>query len=396
MAKDPSRKSDLNKSDLNSKGGSTLEVVDVEAKQDYPVAPVESRHVVPHAFDSMTQVVTYLRDKLRDTPLVSPEESADEVLSILNRDLTQTERDALFKLLLVKEAHQAGLFPRKPADMNALSDKFREGAYPYKNHYPNKLYEKELFDLQVELLKLQDWVKRTHAKIIVIFEGRDAAGKGGTIRRFTENLNPRGARIVALSKPTENEAGQWYFQRYCAHLPNPGEICFFDRSWYNRAVVEPVMGFCTPEQSEIFLNEVTGFEQSLIRGGTHIIKFWLDVSQEEQRRRFRERRENPLKRWKLSPVDIASMDRWDDYSKAVRRMFQMTDTAETPWTVIRNEDKRRGRLNAIRVLLQSIPYDNRDMKKVGAIDPLIVGRAGSLFASNGDALHFDINGNVSR
>ena len=342
----------------------------------------------------MTQVVTYLRDKLRDTPLVSPEESAAEVFKMLNRDLTQTERDALFKLLLVKEAHQAGLFPKKPIDMNALSDKLREGAYPYKNRYPNKLYEKELYDLQVELLKLQDWVKRTNSKIIVLFEGRDAAGKGGTIRRFTENLNPRGARTVALSKPTENEAGQWYFQRYCAHLPNPGEICFFDRSWYNRAVVEPVMGFCTPEQTEIFLNEVTGFEQSLIRGGTHIIKFWLAVSQDEQRRRFRERRENPLKRWKLSPVDIASMDRWDDYSKAVRRMFQMTDTAETPWTVIRNEDKRRGRLNAIRVLLQSIPYDNRDMKKVGNIDPLIVGRAGSLFASNGDPLRFDINNEI--
>lgn len=154
------------------------------------------------------------------------------------------------------------------------------------------------------------------------------------------------------------------------------------------------MGFCTPEQTEIFLNEVTGFEQSLIRGGTHIIKFWLAVSQDEQRRRFRERRENPLKRWKLSPVDIASMDRWDDYSKAIRRMFQMTDTAETPWTVIRNEDKRRGRLNAIRVLLQSIPYDNRDMKKVGSIDPLIVGRAGSLFASNGDPLRFDINNEI--
>lgn len=173
MAKDHSRKSDL-----NSAGGSTLEVIDVDTKPDYPVAPVEPRHAEPHAFDSMTQVVTYLRDKLRDTPLVSPEESAAEVFKILNRDLTQTERDALFKLLLVKEAHQAGALPEEAVDMNALSEKLREGAYPYKNHYPNKLYEKELFDLQVELLKLQDWVKRTHAKIIVIFEGRDAAGQG--------------------------------------------------------------------------------------------------------------------------------------------------------------------------------------------------------------------------
>lgn len=263
MAKDHSHKSAVEPT-----GGCTLEVVDLERKPSYPVAPLEPKHVEPHSFDTMTQVVTYLRDKLRDTPLVSPEESAAEVFKMLNRDLTQTERDALFKLLLVKEAHQAGLFPKKPIDINALSDKLREGAYPYKNRYPNKLYEKELYDLQVELLKLQDWVKRTNSKIIVLFEGRDAAGKGGTIRRFTENLNPRGARTVALSKPTENEAGQWYFQRYCAHLPNPGEICFFDRSWYNRAVVEPVMGFCTPEQTEIFLNEVTGFEQSLIRGGS--------------------------------------------------------------------------------------------------------------------------------
>ena len=236
MAKDHSHKPAVEPT-----GGGTLEVVDVERKPSYPVAPLEPKHVEPHSFDSMTQVVTYLRDKLRDTPLVSPEESAAEVFKMLNRDLTQTERDALFKLLLVKEAHQAGLFPKKPIDMNALSDKLREGAYPYKNRYPNKLYEKELYDLQVELLKLQDWVKRTNSKIIVLFEGRDAAGKGGTIRRFTENLNPRGARTVALSKPTENEAGQWYFQRYCAHLPNPGEICFFDRSWYNRAVVEPVI-----------------------------------------------------------------------------------------------------------------------------------------------------------
>ena len=171
MAKDHSHKSAVEPT-----GGGTLEVVDVERKPSYPVAPLEPKHVEPHSFDSMTQVVTYLRDKLRDTPLVSPEESAAEVFKMLNRDLTQTERDALFKLLLVKEAHQAGLFPKKPIDMNALSDKLREGAYPYKNRYPNKLYEKELYDLQVELLKLQDWVKRTNSKIIVLFEGRDAAG----------------------------------------------------------------------------------------------------------------------------------------------------------------------------------------------------------------------------
>lgn len=202
MAKDHSHKSAVEPT-----GGCTLEVADLERKPSYPVAPLEPKHVEPHSFDSMTQVVTYLRDKLRDTPLVSPEESAAEVFKMLNRDLTQTERDALFKLLLVKEAHQAGLFPKKPIDMNALSDKLREGAYPYKNRYPNKLYEKELYDLQVELLKLQDWVKRTNSKIIVLFEGRDAAGKGGTIRRFTENLNPRArARWPFRSRPRMKRA----------------------------------------------------------------------------------------------------------------------------------------------------------------------------------------------
>lgn len=336
---------------------------------------VESESLV---FDQIRQAVTYLRDKLRDTPLESPQASADIVFERLRTHATQEEIDHLFKLLLAKEANQAGLFPKKRKDVNALSENFSTGGYPYKHRYPLNSYENELYDLQVELLKFQEWVKRTGQKVIVIFEGRDAAGKGGTIRRFTENLNPRGARVVALSKPTEAEQGQWYFQRYVANLPNPGEIVFFDRSWYNRAVVEPVMGFCTQAQTNVFLSEVADFERSLIRSGTHIIKFWLSISKDEQQRRFRGRQENPLKRWKLSPVDIASMGKWDEYSIAIERMFHMSDTADTPWTVIRNEDKRRGRLNAIRVLLQSIEYDGRDLKKVGAIDPLIVGRAGNL------------------
>lgn len=333
---------------------------------------VEDQH---HVFDTTRQAITFLRDKLREARRETPEDAAADVLANLPED----QRDNLFKALLAKEANQAGLFPKKRGNINELSEDFTSGGYPYKNRYPLGLYEKELYDLQVELLKLQEWVKRTGQKIVVIFEGRDAAGKGGTIRRFTENLNPRGARIVALSKPTEAEAGQWYFQRYAARLPNPGEICFFDRSWYNRAVVEPVMGFCTKEQSENFLLEVSEFERMLQRGGTIIIKFWLNISQEEQRKRFKERRVNPLKRWKLSPVDIASMEKWDDYSLAIERMFHATDTTDTPWTVIRNEDKRRGRLNAIRVLLQSVDYEGRDLKNVGPIDPLIVGRGGMLF-----------------
>ena len=345
-------------------------------------------------FDHVRQAVTYLRDNLRDTPLESPMASADIVFNRLQEKVSPEDRDRLFRLLLAKEANQSGLFPKKSKDVNALSDNFSAGGYPYKNRYPLSAYENELYDLQVELLKLQEWVKRTGQKVIVIFEGRDAAGKGGTIRRFTENLNPRGARVVALSKPTEAEQGQWYFQRYVAHLPNPGEIVFFDRSWYNRAVVEPVMGFCSQAQTNAFLSEVSDFERSLIRGGIHIVKFWLAISQEEQQRRFKARQENPLKYWKLSPVDIASMEKWDDYSIAIERMFHMSDTADTPWTVIRNEDKRRGRLNAIRVLLQSVDYEGRDLKKVGAIDPLIVGRAGILIPGNGVSQHlrFDMTG----
>lgn len=354
---------------------------DVPAKFDanhIPQTSIQSVESESLVFDHIRQAVTYLRDKLRETPLESPEASAAMVFERLRTHATQEEIDHLFKLLLAKEANQAGLFPKKRKDVNALSENFSTGGYPYKHRYPLTSYENELYDLQVELLKFQEWVKRTGQKVIVIFEGRDAAGKGGTIRRFTENLNPRGARVVALTKPTEAEQGQWYFQRYVANLPNPGEIVFFDRSWYNRAVVEPVMGFCTQAQTNAFLSEVADFERSLIRGGTHIVKFWLSISQEEQQRRFRGRQENPLKRWKLSPVDIASMEKWDEYSIAIERMFHMSDTADTPWTVIRNEDKRRGRLNAIRVLLQSVDYDGRDLKKVGAIDPLIVGRAGIL------------------
>ncbi len=189
---------------------------------------------------------------------------------------------------------------------------------------------------------------------------------------------------MALSKPTEAEARQWYFQRYAAQLPNPGEICFFDRSWYNRGVVEPVMGFCTPEQTKLFLSEVAGFERSLVNSGIILVKFWLSISREEQLRRFRDRQTNPLKRWKLSPVDIASIDKWDDYSKAMQAMFLASDTPFAPWTVIRNEDKRRGRLNAIRTLLRLVDYDGRNLEHVGSVDPLIVGRSEMLVSQTAD------------
>lgn len=210
---------------------------------------------------------------------------------------------------------------------------------------------------------------------MILFEGRDAAGKGGTITRFMEHMNPRGARLVALDKPTAAESGQWYFQRYVKHLPTAGEIVLFDRSWYNRAGVERVMRFCTDEQYQEFMKEVPEFERFLVHSGIYLIKFWFSVSREEQRKRFKERQVHPLKRWKLSPVDLASLDKWDDYTKAKEAMFEKTDTVECPWTVVKSDDKKRARLNAMRYVLNTIPYEGRDDKMVGPVDPLIVGRA---------------------
>ena len=260
-----------------------------------------------------------------------------------------------------------------------LADNWREGGYPYKNRMSRKNYEAQKYELQVELLKLQKWVKDSGKKIVIIFEGRDAAGKGGTIKRFMEHLNPRGAKVVALEKPTEQEAGQWYFQRYVQHLPTKGEIVLFDRSWYNRAGVERVMGFCTEEQYNDFMRQVPEFEKHLISSGIHLIKFWFSVSREEQRRRFAEREAHPLKQWKLSPIDKASLDKWDDYTLAKETMFFNTDSAESPWIVIKSTDKKRARLNAMRYVLSKLPYDNKDPKVVGTVDPLIVGRAGALY-----------------
>ena len=260
-----------------------------------------------------------------------------------------------------------------------LSDNWREGGYPYKNRLSRKTYEKQKYHLQVELLKLQRWVRDTGQKVVIVFEGRDAAGKGGTIKRFMEHLNPRGAKVVALEKPTEQEQGQWYFQRYIQHLPTKGDIVLFDRSWYNRAGVERVMGFCTNEEYEIFMKQVPEFEKHLIDSGIHLIKFWFSVSRDEQRRRFAQREAHPLKQWKLSPIDKASLDKWDDYTLAKEAMFYNTDTAESPWIVIKSDCKKRARLNAMRYVLNKLPYENKDKKQVGHVDPLIVGRAGALY-----------------
>jgi polyphosphate kinase 2 len=256
-----------------------------------------------------------------------------------------------------------------------LASDWRKGGYPYKHLLSRKTYEAQKYQLQVELLKLQAWVKETGQRVVILFEGRDAAGKGGTIKRFMEHLNPRGARVVALEKPTEVERGQWYFQRYVQHLPTAGEIVLFDRSWYNRAGVERVMGFCQPEEYQEFMRQAPQFERQLVRSGVFLIKFWFSVSREEQRRRFKERQTHPLKQWKLSPIDMASLDKWEDYTEAKEAMFFETDTADAPWTVIKSDCKKRARLNAMRYVLQKLPYTNKDADHIGPLDTLIVGRA---------------------
>ena len=256
-----------------------------------------------------------------------------------------------------------------------LAPGWRSGEYPYRNLLSRKSYEKQKYRLQVELLKLQAWVKETGQRLVIVFEGRDAAGKGGTIKRFMEHLNPRGARVVALEKPSEVERGQWYFQRYVQHLPTAGEMVLFDRSWYNRAMVEPVFGFCTDEEYLEFIRQAPEFERNLVRSGIHLIKFWFSVSRKEQRRRFRERKSHPLKHWKLSPVDMASLDKWDEYTRAKESMFFYTDTADSPWTVVKSDCKKRARLNALRYVLHKLPYANKDLEHLGPIDPLLVGRA---------------------
>ncbi|MEV5432675.1 polyphosphate kinase 2 [Streptomyces sp. NPDC052701] len=270
--------------------------------------------------------------------------------------------------------------PEKPLLLDADGspiETWREN-YPYDRKIRRSEYERTKRVLQIELLKLQRWVKDTGQRIVVVCEGRDAAGKGGTIQRFIERLNPRGARVVALEKPTEREAGQWYFQRYVAHLPARGEIVFFDRSWYNRAGVERVMGFCSDDEYRMFLEQAPLFERLLTDDGILLVKFWFSVSQAEQRTRFAIRQVDPVRRWKLSPTDLASLDRWDDYTKAKVDMFRATDTPHAPWTVVKNNDKRRGRLEAMRSLLDRCDYPAKDHAAVGKPDPLIVGAADTL------------------
>jgi polyphosphate kinase 2 len=255
--------------------------------------------------------------------------------------------------------------------------------YPYQKRMKSEEYNEEIELLQIELVKMQAWAKEPGERIVMLFEGRDAAGKGGTIQRFTENLNPRGARVAALAKPSDTERGQWYFQRYIERLPTKGEIVLFDRSWYNRAGVEHVMGFCTPHEYLEFMRQAPEFERMMVRSGIKLFKFWFSVSREEQLRRFLGRAEDPLKQWKLSPMDVESLGRWDSYTKAKEAMLFYTDTADAPWTIVRSCDKNRARLNAIKFVLNQIPYTGKG-DVVTPPDPHIVGSAKDIYEHGED------------
>jgi len=268
---------------------------------------------------------------------------------------------------------------------------FETGEYPYATKMARRSYERQKAQLQAELLKVQLWAQETGQKFVLLFEGRDAAGKGGTIKRFTEHLNPRQARVVALNKPTWEESGQWYFQRYIRELPTVGEMVFYDRSWYNRAGVERVMGFCEPSDYLEFMRQTPVLEQMLVRSGTRLYKYWFSVTQDEQRARFRSRETDPLKQWKLSPIDKASLNKWDDYTEAKEAMFFYTDTADAPWTIIKSNDKKRARLNCMRHFLSTLDYPGKDPHIATPPDPLIVGGANQVIHKSehilGTALH---------
>jgi polyphosphate kinase 2 len=339
------------------------------------ISPEQSREgidnfVVNEAVDAATLAKTVAVEDIVATLGLGDAPSLAKSLEAIMAGASPEDAAVLRKALLQQPTTKGISHPD-----DELAKDWREGGYPYKNLMSRRSYEKQKYALQVELLKLQAWVKETGQKVVIVFEGRDAAGKGGTIKRFMEHLNPRGARVVALEKPSEVERGQWYFQRYVEHLPTAGEIVLFDRSWYNRAGVERVMNFCTPDEYNEFMRQTPEFERNLARSGIHLIKFWFSVSRSEQHRRFEERKVHPLKQWKLSPIDLASLDKWDDYTKSKEAMFFYTDTADAPWTVIKSDCKKRARLNAMRYILHKLPYGNKELAHVGPLDPLLVGRA---------------------
>jgi len=289
-----------------------------------------------------------------------------------------TEQPSIFTLAHPGTNYLAPIEEINKMPKNAI---FPTANYPYKTKLGKKEYEKEKILLQIELAKFQRWVKETGQKYLIIFEGRDAAGKGGTIKRFTEHLNPRGSSVIALEKPDTRERGQWYFQRYIQHLPTKGEIVFLDRSWYNRAGVERVMGFCTPQEYLEFMRQCPEFERMIVRSGVRLIKFWFSTSRNEQFRRLQARQHDPLKQWKISDIDLASLDKWDNYTEAKEAMFFYTDTKDAPWTVVKSDCKKRARLNAMRHVLSTADYPNKNNSVARVPDRLIVGSAETIYES---------------
>lgn len=279
--------------------------------------------------------------------------------------------------LVKTQTQETNEIPETASELNdsTVEDQQNSDATVIQEKLPRAEYEALKKDLQIELLKMQSWARETGERIIILFEGRDAAGKGGTIKRFMEHLNPRGAKVIALEKPSEEEKGQWYYQRYVKHFPTKGDILLFDRSWYNRAGVERVMNFCSPAEYLEFMRQTPDFERMLVRSGIRLYKFWFSVSRDEQFERFQARKVAPLKQWKLSPIDLASLDKWDAYTEAKEAMFFYTDTADAPWTVIKSDDKKRARINAMRFVLNSLPYPNKNPDIMLTPDPLIVGNA---------------------
>ena len=334
-------------------------------------------HVVSEAIEAAQHSkISAVKDMILKTPTHEIPKLVRSLQTLVD-GASPEDAKALRKAMLAKQ--KKGRKKRRIAADEFLSDDWREGGYPYRNLMSRRNYEKQKYHLQVELLKMQAWIRESQQKLIVVFEGRDAAGKGGAIKRFMEHLNPRGARVVALEKPTDAERGQWYFQRYVGHLPTAGEIVMFDRSWYNRAGVEHVMGFCDSDQYTEFMRQVPDFERNLVRSEIRLVKLWFSVSRDEQRRRFKEREAHPLKQWKLSPVDLASLDKWDEYTKAKEAMFFYSDTHDVPWTVVKSDCKKRARLNAMRHVLHTVPYDSKNIDNIGPVDPLLVGRASVVY-----------------
>ncbi|MGV3103613.1 polyphosphate kinase 2 [Rothia sp. 32237D007AR] len=326
-------------------------------------APVTSK-------DATAEAETPNKETVEQPPL---QQAKDPKKEAVKAALTKETRRVSVVEDYSAELDEISSLTKKLSGGGEKSDAWKAG-YPYDKKLSRKEYEKEKRALQIELLKLQLWVKETGQKVLVIFEGRDAAGKGGAIKRFMEHLNPRGARVVALEKPTDIEQTQWYFQRYIKHLPSGGEIVLMDRSWYNRAGVERVMGYCTSQQYYEFMREVPDLERMLVNSGIKLIKFWFSVTRAEQLARFNSRRTDPVRQWKLSPTDLASLDKWDDYTAAKEAMFFYTDTGDAPWTVVKSNDKKRARLEAMRHVLNQFDYPDKDHALVGSTDSLIVGK----------------------